>query len=112
MAASAEVVEAMAEDLGAGSTPAEVSDAVLVQPPSSWDEASWRLLGLAGLALWSWQEKPVEIPVTGAIGIECLRESERPRSGLGRRRDRPQERYFEKIRKIVSGLARKHCLGR
>jgi hypothetical protein len=50
----AEVVEAMAADLGAGATPAEVSDAVLVQTPSSWAEASLRLLGLAGLVLWPW----------------------------------------------------------
>jgi hypothetical protein len=49
----AEIVEAMADDLGADSTPAEVCDAVLVQPPSSWGEERWRLLGLAGLALWS-----------------------------------------------------------
>ena len=27
---------------------------MLVQPPSSWGEERWRLLGLAGLALWSW----------------------------------------------------------
>ena len=54
MAGLAEVVEAMAADLKAGSTPAEVSDAVLVQTPLAWGEERWRLLGLAGLALWPW----------------------------------------------------------
>jgi hypothetical protein len=60
MAGLAEVVEAMTADLGADSTSAEVSDAVLVQTPSSWDEASWRLFGLAGLALWSWSGRRSE----------------------------------------------------
>jgi hypothetical protein len=50
----AEVVAAMVADLGAEATPAEVSDAVLLLPPSSWGEVRWRLLGLASLALWSW----------------------------------------------------------
>jgi hypothetical protein len=54
MAGLAEVVEAMAADLGAGSTHPEVSDAVLLQPPSSWGEERWRLLGLVGLELWPW----------------------------------------------------------
>jgi hypothetical protein len=54
MAGLAEVVPAMAADLGAGATPAELSDAVLLQPPSSWGEERWRLLGLAVLALWPW----------------------------------------------------------
>jgi hypothetical protein len=54
MAGLAEIVNAMAADLGADSTPAEMSDAVMVQAPSSWGEERWRLLGLAGLALWSW----------------------------------------------------------
>jgi hypothetical protein len=53
MAGLAEVVAAMAADLGS-TPPAEVSDAALLQPPSSWGEERWRLLGLAGLALWSW----------------------------------------------------------
>jgi hypothetical protein len=47
-------VAVMAADREAGSPPAEVSDAVLVQSPSSWSEERWRLLGLAGLALWPW----------------------------------------------------------
>jgi hypothetical protein len=42
------------QDGEAGSPPADVSDAVLVQTPSSWSEERWRLLGLAGLALWPW----------------------------------------------------------
>ena len=42
----------MAADREAGSPPAEVSEAVLVQTPSSWDRERWRLLGLVGLALW------------------------------------------------------------
>jgi hypothetical protein len=54
LAGLAEFVEAMAADLEAGPPSAEVSDAVLVQTPSSWSEESWRQLGLAGLALWSW----------------------------------------------------------
>jgi hypothetical protein len=52
LAGLADVVAAMAADREAGSPPAEVSDAVLVQAPSSWDGEGWRLLGLAGLALW------------------------------------------------------------
>jgi hypothetical protein len=52
LAGLAEVVAAMAADLQAGSPSAEVSDAVLVQTPSSWSEERGRLLGLAGLALW------------------------------------------------------------
>jgi hypothetical protein len=54
MVGLAEVVSAMAADLGADSTSAEVSDAQMVQTPSSWGEERWRLLGLAGLALWPW----------------------------------------------------------
>jgi hypothetical protein len=47
-----EVMAAMAADLGADSTHAEVYDAVMLETPAPWDEESWRLLGLAGLALW------------------------------------------------------------
>jgi hypothetical protein len=54
MAGLVEVVEALAADLGAAATPPQVPDAVPVQTPSPWGEESWRLLGLAGLALWPW----------------------------------------------------------
>ena len=36
------------------STDAKVSDTVFAQVPPSWSVEGWRLLGLAGLALWSW----------------------------------------------------------
>jgi hypothetical protein len=82
MVGLAEVVEAMAADLRAGSTPAEVSDAVLVQTPLAWGEERWRLLGLAGLALWPWPgcgsrsdcdgqpepERPSSRPINGRTG--------------------------------------------
>jgi hypothetical protein len=89
MAGLGEVVEAMAADLKAGSTPAEVSDAVLVQTPLAWGEERWRLLGLAGLALWPWlgcgsqpageteaeAERPRRQPANGRAGVGTARES-------------------------------------
>jgi hypothetical protein len=50
----AEVVEAMASDLGVAPTQAAVSDAMMASELSSWDGESWRQLGLAGLVLWPW----------------------------------------------------------
>ena len=51
----AEVVSAIAASLKeVTSTDAKVSDTVFAQVPPSWSVEGWRLLGLAGLALWSW----------------------------------------------------------
>jgi hypothetical protein len=74
LAGLAEVVAAMAADLQAGSPSAEVSDAVLVQTPSSWDGERWRLLGLVGLALWPWPGYRSE------SDGEMQRKAERPKS--------------------------------
>jgi hypothetical protein len=73
-------VAVSAADCEASSPPAEVSDAVLVQTPSSWSEERWRLLGLAGLALWPW-------PSCGSQSDgEAQRHQERPRGRLGKGR--------------------------
>jgi hypothetical protein len=76
MAGLAEVVQTMAADLGADSTPAEVSDAVMLETPSAWNAESWRLLGLAGLALWSW------LGCGSRSEGEAQPDPERPRSRL------------------------------
>jgi hypothetical protein len=47
------VVRAVGAGLGlAAPTAAEAADAVFALPPSGWDGGHYRLLALAGLALW------------------------------------------------------------
>jgi hypothetical protein len=54
-ARGAEVVSAVSAGLRAvAPADAEAADAVFVQAPSSWSVEGWRLLGLAGLALYPW----------------------------------------------------------
>jgi hypothetical protein len=79
------VVAVSAADREAGSPPAEMSDTVLVQTPSSWSEERWRLLGLAGLALWPW-------PSCGFQSDgETQRTPERSRGRLGNGRAEPRQ---------------------
>ena len=47
-------MSAIAVGLRAAPTDAGATDAVFAQAPPVWSVDGWRLLGLAGLALWPW----------------------------------------------------------
>jgi hypothetical protein len=59
-AARAELVRAVVATFGVLPADVELADAVFEQVPSECCGDSWRLLGLAGLALWPWPDRRLQ----------------------------------------------------